>query len=299
MVIPVFNNADSLEELYGRIKAVLESMELEFEVIFVDDGSQDASWETISKLKSEHTDQVKGLQLTKNSGQQAATFCGLKHAKGQWILTVDDDLQYPPEEIRTLWEAARNLDSDVLYGKGTIHKQRILRRWGAKLFRKISKKITLGFPNGSSFRLIRGDILQNLPQPIWPWSYVDPVLFWLASDVATVNVREEHRQNGKSGYSLFKLSVLAINILIIYSTLLLQIMIFIGFLTAIISLFLGLFFLIQKLAVGAALGFSSIIVTITFVSGVILISLGILGIYLAKIYRMSSGEPAFVIKKTI
>jgi len=299
VVIPVYNSAKTLEELFVRTKDSLEAMNLDFEVIFVDDNSQDDSWKVIQKLKSTNKNHVKGFQLAQNSGQQAATFCGLQQANSLWVVTMDDDLQYPPEEILRLWDAAHKLNSDIIYGVAMVDRQNLARRFGAKCFRLLTKNIAPGFPNSSSFRLIKREILENLPKHLWQWSYVDPVLVWLTSNRATVTISQLPRQSGKSGYSLLKLTAIAGSILIIYSTLLLRIMVVLGFITATISLVLGVYFIIQKLTVGAEMGFSAIIVTISFASGVILICLGILGIYLSKIYRMSSGQPAFLIKRKI
>lgn len=299
VVVPVFNGAVTLEELFLRTKDVLFDLGLNFEVIFVDDCSQDSSWEIIEKLQNEYGNRVRGFKLVRNSGQQAATFCGLKEAKFSWVLTIDDDLQYPPEEIRTLWEAAHQSNAQIIYGKGIGNKQGLLRRAGAWCYRLLLKKLTFDFPDGSSFRLIQGAILENLNQPIWPWSYVDPVLAWLTSDIAIIPIKQSPRESGKSGYSLFNLTRMALGILIVHSTLPLKGVMWVGFISALTSLGLGVYFLIQKLTVGAALGFSSLIVTITFVSGVLLITLGIIGLYLAKIYKMSFGQPPFLIKTKI
>src|SRR5690349_14420139 len=103
VVVPVFDGAATLKALYTRTRAVMSELKLDFEIIFVDDGSRDNSWRVIGELKEEDAGRVRGFRLARNSGQQAATLCGMQRARGLWILTLDDDLQLPPEEIPKLW----------------------------------------------------------------------------------------------------------------------------------------------------------------------------------------------------
>jgi hypothetical protein len=161
------------------------------------------------------------------------------------------------------------------------------------------RSVAPAYPNGSAFRLVKKDVLAKLPAPTGPGFYVDPILCWATDNIITEEVQHEKRINGKSGYSLLKLLNLAFAILIVHSTLPLRLMIWTGFFSSLISFGIGIFYLIKKLTVGAALGFSALILTITFVSGVILMSLGILGVYIAKLYTMGSGQPAYIVQSRI
>lgn len=299
VVVPVYNSAATLEALFLRTAEVLRGRRLGFEIIFVDDGSTDNSWEVIVGLKNKYGAFVRGFRLARNAGQQAATFCGLLHAGGPWVVTMDDDLQTPPEEIIKLLNAAPGLGADIVYGKYTQGRHNLLHRWGARIFRKLLRSIAPAFPDGSSFRLIKHELIASIPKDLKQWDYVDPVLSRLSDRTAAVDVRHEKRINGRSGYSLAALSAIALNILVIYSTLPLKIMMWTGFISAFVSFGLGAYYLVQKLTVGAQLGFSALIVTITFFSGVILISLGILGMYVSKIYESGSGRPAYAVKSII
>jgi polyisoprenyl-phosphate glycosyltransferase len=299
VVVPVFNSEHSLKDLFIRTSKVLSALNVTFEIIFVDDRSVDDSWHTIRQLKTEGGDHVRGFKLARNSGQQAATVCGLQHAKGSWVVTLDDDLQSLPEEIPKLWERANGQQIDVVYGVSPTLKHRFLHNLGSRIFRIILRRVAPNVPAGSSFRLIKGEILRSFPERHGPWIFVDPALAWLTSDIATVNVSHGERKDGRSGYSLGSLVGMALTVLVVYSTFPLQIITWIGLLSALISFCLGIYYLTLKLTTRVAIGFSALIVTMTFAFGVIMLSLGILGIYISRIYVMGSGQPAFTIKSEI
>lgn len=296
VVVPVFNCAGTLRTLCASIQEVIDLLMLRGEIIFVDDGSTDGSWRTILELAAEQGDGVRGFRLARNSGQQAATYCGLLQAHGQWVVTIDDDLQPHPREIRKLWDHALQTRSDLVYGVYEVPHDQLIHRFGRWLFRTLLRRVAPGFPDGSSFRLIHADVLHSMPRHTGPWILVDPVLAWHTSDVTTVTVEHERRQAGRSGYTLSMLVGIASMILFTYSRLPLRLMTGMGLLSAIISFGLGLYFLFQKLTVGSQIGFSALMVMIAFSSGVILLSLGILGEYISRIHTMGSGEPAFTIK---
>jgi polyisoprenyl-phosphate glycosyltransferase len=296
VVVPVFNSAHTLPKLFAGIQEVMASLNLRFETLFVDDGSTDASWQAIADLKTQHGELVHGFRLARNAGQQAATFCGLLKSRGEWIVTIDDDLQPHPREIAKLWKRAQEERTDILYGGYATLKQGLVHRVGTRMFRVLFRRIAPTFPDGSSFRLIRAEILRTLPAHLGPWILVDPVLAWLSSDIDSVTVEHGWRDSGRSGYSLFKLSTIAWTLLVTYSKLPLRLMTGFGFLSATVSFGLGVYYLVQKIVVGAQIGFSALIVTMAFSSGLILSSLGILGEYISQIHTMGSGEPAFMIK---
>jgi undecaprenyl-phosphate 4-deoxy-4-formamido-L-arabinose transferase len=299
VVVPVLNSESTLRDLFARTSAVLSGMDLDFEIIFVDDGSVDSSWRVIRELKASSSGRVRGLKLARNSGQQAATVCGLQQASGRWVVTLDDDLQTPPEEIPKLWNIAADETSDVIYGICPAQNHGFMHRVGSYLFRVLVRRMAPSVPSASSFRLIRREILESFQHSSGAWLFLDPALAWFTSDMATVEVRHEKRLNGRSSYSLAKLAHMAITILVIYSTLPLQFMIWFGLFSAILSFCIGIYYLIIKLTSNVPPGFSALIVMMTFAFGVILLSLGILGIYISKIYNMSTGQPSFTVRSQI
>lgn len=299
IVVPVLNSEGTMKDLFARTSSVLSRLNLDFEVIFVDDGSVDASWRTVHELKSCSSSKVRGVRLARNSGQQAATLCGLQQARGRWVVTLDDDLQFPPEEIPKLWNLAQSEPIDVVYGICATANHNLVRRMGSSLFRMLVRRIAPNLPPASSFRLIRRDILDSFQYRVGAWIFLDPALLWFTSDVATVAVRHEQRCQGRSGYSIAQLAHMAMSFLVIYSTLPLQLMIWFGLLSAAISFCIGIYYLIIRLTSNVPAGFSALIVMMTFAFGVILLSLGVLGIYVARIYSMNTGQPSFTVRAEI
>jgi glycosyltransferase involved in cell wall biosynthesis len=299
VVVPVLNSEVTLKDLFARTSAVMFDMNLEFEIIFVDDGSVDGSWKMIRELKTFSADQVRGLKLARNSGQQAATLCGVQQARGHWVVTLDDDLQFPPGEIPKLWNLAHAEQLDVVYGIPPTQNHDLLHRLGSSFFRVMMRKMAPNLPSASSFRLIRCEILDSFRHKLDACIFLDPTLAWFTSDVATVVVHHDKRLNGRSGYSMVKLSQMAITILVIYSTMPLQLIIGFGLFSAMVSFCIGTYYFIVRLTSNVPPGFSALIVMMTFAFGVMLLGLGILGIYVSKIYNMNTGQPTFTIKAEI
>jgi polyisoprenyl-phosphate glycosyltransferase len=299
VVVPVFNGAATLQTLFSGIQEVMEAMNFGFEALFVDDASSDTSWSVILGLKGEHGDAVRGCRLARNSGQQAATYCGLLESRGEWVVTLDDDLQPHPREIQKLWEHAQKTRADIVYGIYDTLRHGLMHRVGSRLFRLLLRRVAPSFPDGSSFRLIRAEVLRSLAPRPGPWVLVDPVLAWQTSHITSVIVEHGWRASGRSSYSFPKLVAIAYTLLVTYSKFPLRMMTVAGLASSTVSFALGLYYLIQKLTVGAQLGFSALIVSTTFSSGLILLSLGILGEYISQIHTMGSGEPAYTIKAMV
>ncbi len=298
VVVPVFNSSLTLAKVFGGIEDVMRELDLAFEVVFIDDASTDGSWDCILELKSRYGDAVRGFRLGRNSGQQAATYCGLLQSRGEWIVTIDDDLQPHPREIRKLWEHSRQHQLDLVYGVYSALKHDWAHRVGTRVFWMVMRRMAPRFPNGSSFRLVRADVVRRLPAHPGPSILVDPTLAWHTSNVDSLRVEHGPREQGRSGYSLLALLGIAYTLLVMYSTVPLRLLTAIGFLSAAISIGLGVYYLLLKIIVGAQTGFSALIVTITFSSGLILLCLGILGEYISRIHTVAAGEPAFTIKST-
>lgn len=299
IVVPVFNGARSLQELFDAIRQQVTTMELRFEVLFVDDGSTDESWQVIVDMHASHGDVVRGFRLARNSGQQAATYCGILESNGNWVVTIDDDLQAHPRQLAKLWERAQATNADVVYGVFPAPQQDFVHRLGTRLFRKLLRRVAPQFPDGSSFRLIHSDVVNAIPRQVGPWVLVDPVLAWYSSSIETVAVEHGGSRAGQSRYPVYALLAIAVRLLFTYSATPLRLVTALGLVTSAVSFGVGLYYLIKKITVGAQLGFSALIVSTAFFSGVILLNLGILGEYISRIHTMGSGEPAFAIRSRI
>lgn len=299
VVVPVFNSQDSLRELFTGIHDVFEGMNATFEVIFVDDCSRDTSWEIVSALKSEYPDLIKGIRLSKNFGQHNATLCGLTFARGEFILTIDDDLQIDPVEIPKLIQTQSETDCDLVYGRYRNKKHSRIRNAGSQSLKSGSKALHDGPGEGSSFRLIKGELARQALLHQQNFIFLDEIFYWYTDDIRFVEVVHLPRKYKQSGYSFTKLLKLMANLVLYYTMLPLKFLVYGGFLISLITFIVGLQFIIKKMAYNVPLGYTSLIVAILFSTSIILFSIGVLGEYLSRIYQIQNRKPPYSIKKVI
>ena len=299
IVVPVFNSRDSLRELFSGIREVFDRMNSTFEVIFVDDCSRDDSWEVVSTLKSAYPDVIKGIRLSKNFGQHNATFCGMTFARGELIITIDDDLQVPPGEIPRLIEVREQTGCDLVYGLYRRKKHSGIRNAGSKSLKSGAKALHDSPGEGSSFRLIQSDLVKQVLQHRQNFIFLDEIFHWYTDDIRFVEVTHLPRKYKQSGYSFGKLVKLLANLVLYYTMLPLKFLVYGGFLISLITFIIGLQFIIKKLAYNVPLGYTSLIVAVLFSTSIILFSLGVLGEYLSRIYQIHNRKPPYSIKKVI
>jgi len=297
VVIPVFNSEATLKPLFDRLNSLFESLGKTFHVVFVDDDSTDLSWKTIVELKAEHPTKVKAIQLTRNVGQQIATLCGIQHNNSNDIITIDDDLQIPPEEIRKLINKYEETNSDLVYGIFDQKKHSIIRNAGSWFVQKFFGYFANTSGKGSSFRLISRNVTDNLSVLYHKYLLLDEVLNWYTDKVAYQEVEHKERKDGRSGYSLIKLFIITVNYVIYYTIIPLRIMTYVGFFFSIISFVIGVFYIYNRLQQEVELGFTSIIVAIFFSTSIVLFSLGIIGEYISRIYVKETSKPLYSIKE--
>lgn len=299
VVIPVFNSRACLADLLERIKRTLNAYR--FEVILVDDGSKDGSWEQIIELKNHYPDQLRAVRLKKNYGQHNAIMCGFSLTKGNFVVTMDDDLQHPPEEIHKLIQKQKESAAEIIYGIPANKKHHAAKKMGSYFTRRTSKYFANNPKGeGSSFRLISKSIIDQINRNYSNnYAFIDEIIFWFTSDVAIVEVEHHERKIGKSGYTLTKLIGLYFDVFINYTANPLRFMIYVGILSSVITFIFGAKFIIRKLIVGAPLGYTSIIVSILFSTSIIMLCLGILGKYIFNLYQQQSGKPLYGIQKII
>ncbi len=296
VVIPVYNSAPTLGELCKRIQATM-SAHGEYEIILVDDGSADESWKTLKEIHKNHSSQIRIVRLSKNFGQHNAITCGFSIAKGDYVITMDDDLQHPPEEIPKLITKQAETDSDVVYGIPKNRKHSILRIAGGYFTRRSSNMVK-GNPEGSSFRLIRSKIVEQIgSHQNNAMIFIDEILSWYTSSVSTVDVEHHARKNGKSGYSTFGLIRLYFDIVINHSAIPLKLMTWIGFLSSVITLLLGIVFIARKFMMKVPIGFTAQIVAILFSASILMMCMGIVGQYLYKLFLLQNRKPNFSIRE--
>ncbi len=299
VVVPVFNSENSLEELFERLKGFFEQINQSFEVIFVEDGGTDGSWELLKKLKTKYPELIKAIKLDRNFGQHNATLCGFGFAKGDRIITIDDDLQNPPEEIARLIETADKQQSAVTYGIYTKKQHSFARNVMSKTVRTSAKLFHNGAENGSSFRLLDRKIVDKILDHQVSFVFIDEIIYWYTDNIAFVVVDHKKRENNQSGYNPFRLFMLAANLTYFYSNIPLKIMVYSGFIISFLSFLMAIKFIIQKIYFNVPLGYTSVIVTILFSTSIIVFSLGVIGGYLSRIQNVQNKKPPYHIKKVL
>ncbi|MCX6280071.1 MAG: glycosyltransferase family 2 protein [Bacteroidetes bacterium] len=299
VIVPVYNSESSLVELFDGIMKVFNDLGNNFEVIFVDDNSRDNSWETLSSLKKEFPDYITAVSLSRNFGQHNATLCGFSFATGDYIITIDDDLQTPPSEIRKLIEGHNNTNHDLTYGVYRRKKHSVTRNIGSRSLKTSARVLRQSPGEGSSFRLISGDLIKKIGHHQQNFIFLDEVFHWYTDDIAFVEVDHQPRKYDKSGYSIGKLVKLVANLVMYYTMVPLKVLVYGGLIISLITFIYGLFFIIKKLVFNVPLGYTSLIVTILFSTSIILFSLGVLGEYLSRIYQLQNRKPPYSIRKAM
>ncbi len=297
IVVPVYNGGRSIPDLCGRIMQVLQNVV--FEIVFVDDGSSDDSWQKITRLRNENPGVVKGIQLWKNYGQHAALSCGFGFCTGRYTVTIDDDLQHDPEDILLLIDQQKKTAADVVYGVSDKQYKSAIRMLGTKYVEFESKYFDGNEFRPSSFRLLDTAIAHSVARHTNSFINLDNLIKWYTSSFSFVAVRHTERIHGTSGYNLTKLTRHYLNGVVNYSAVPLKVMTVIGFVFSIIFFLLGLLFVVKKLFFNVPIGYTSTIVAILFCSSIIVFCLGVIGQYLFRMYVNQQHKPLFSIKQTL
>lgn len=298
VIIPVYNSADTIVPLYRRIVSVLTGLVVDYEIIFINDASMDKSLDIIYSL-SKNDENVKCIDFNKNYGQHNALLCGIRQANCDLIVTLDDDLQNPPEEIPSLLE---KLDQgfDVVYGYPTIEKHGIFRNW-ASVITKMALKTTMGVENAgnvSAFRVFRTELRDSFSDYKGSFISIDVLLSWGTNSFSALPVNHEQRVEGKSNYTVRKLINHALNMITGFSVLPLQIASIMGFVLAFFGLLVFIYVVSRFLLQGSPVpGFPFIASIIAIFSGAQLLAIGIIGEYLARIHFRTMNKPQYFIRQ--
>ncbi|MCP4624402.1 MAG: glycosyltransferase family 2 protein [bacterium] len=297
VIVPVYNSELTLKELFKRIDNVLSLNQIPFEIILVNDGSDDYSWDVIKDLSEKHS-HIKGINLMTNYGQQNALLAGIRHAQYDKILTIDDDLQHPPEEIPKLWNKL-NEGYDIVFGRPLKRRHKKWRNLSSKIL-KLTLFLVLGSKmtkHTSSFRLFRSELCRGFVKFYDAQLSINVLLSWSAKHITSVPVEHHPRKAGKSTYTTRKLLILAFTILTGYSTLPLRIASALGLMTSFFGLGLFLYVVIKRLFQTSYVpGFTFLASEIAIFAGLLLFAIGIIGEYLARLHFRTMGKPPYVIR---
>lgn len=302
VVVPVYNGAPFLGDLVDQLMKSFKDWNVSLkEIILVDDYSRDNSWEEIKSLQNKFPEHIKGIRLSRNFGQHNATCAGILKTTGENIITIDDDLEVLPVEIKKLIDNYEKGVYDIVYGKFKRANRSVVKK-GFKFVYELISKIVGGENkvNGSSFRLIKRSLGIQIASNATNFVFIDEAVFWHTNKIGFVLVDHQKSKREKSHYKLFDLFRLGGEVVVYSSLLPLRIVKFVGFFISFFMLILGLYFMIKQLLFGISIkGFTALIVTISFSTGIILLVLGVLGEYLGKIFRNSNNSPVYSIDEEI
>jgi glycosyltransferase involved in cell wall biosynthesis len=297
-IVPVYRSAPILPELHRRLTEALAAVANRYEIILVEDSGGDASWDVIEGL-ADQDDHVRGIRMSRNYGQHNALLCGIRAAKYDVIVTLDDDLQNPPEEIGKLI-AGLDDGADVVYGTPTDEQHGFLRDQSSRIT-KLALQSAMGAEtarNVSAFRAFRTRIRDAFTTYRGPYVSIDVLLTWGTTRFSHVAVLHDPRRMGTSNYTFRKLVTHAFNMMTGFSTLPLQIASLIGFLFTLFGFGILVYVLISYLTNGSVVpGFAFLASLIAIFSGAQLFALGIIGEYLARMHFRAMDRPTYLVRE--
>lgn len=299
IVSPVYKAEKIIPELVARIVTSLEKFTTDFEIIFVEDCGGDNSWKVIQKT-AETEKRLIGLKLSKNCGQHAAITAGLDRASGDWVVVMDCDLQDQPEEIEKLYKHAIENNKEIVLAKRKIRLDNFFKRLSSKIFYK-----TLGYltdtkqdPEVANFGIYKLNVIKAVLSMGDYIRFFPAMVKWVGFNISFLEVTHATRFEGDSSYNFKSLLKLGVNTVLSFSNKPLRLMIKLGVFISIISFLFAVYFLISyAMGIIKVSGFTSIMVSIWFIAGIIIVTLGMLGVYLGKIFDQVKNRPIYYISE--
>jgi len=300
VVIPVYGCRACLEELYQRLVVALAAITPSYEIVLVNDACPQNSWEVIKKiaLRDPH---VKGIDLSRNFGQIRAITAGLHHAEGEWVVVMDCDLQDKPEEIAKLYKKAQE-GYDVVFARRTIRQDTFFKKLSSKLFSWTYRFFTSGVYDNSicNFSISRKLVIENYKRMGDQNRAFILFIKWLGFKSTVIDIDHAERVSGKSSYTMRKQMQLALEIITTQSNKPLILSIEVGFSVSLLAFIYGIYRIILYLIYRVrTTGWTSTIVSIYFIGGMILAQLGILGLYIGYVFNQTKGRPIFIIREVV
>lgn len=292
VVVPVYGSANCLERLNESIRDFFEG-KYSYEIIYVNDCSMDESWDILKKLK-QNNKEITIINFNKNFGQHAATMCGFKYAKGDYVITIDDDLEAHPRDIEKLIQSQTKTNSDLVYGEYPKLNQSFLRRTLTSLYKFLSKVEGKEKGKGSSFRLLKGTLAKKLSDNHKHFVFIDELCLWYTSKIDFIDIEPNKDYIHKKRYSMFTLFSMTSNVILFSSTFPLKLVTRLGLSLAVLNFVIGLFYFFKKIMFKSqAQGYTSLIVSIMFSTGLIIFSIGVIAQYLTQVLKATNNSPCY------
>ncbi|MCI8286566.1 MAG: glycosyltransferase family 2 protein [Lachnospiraceae bacterium] len=297
IVLPAYNEEENIANTSKVLAELLEEQHIEYELVYVSDGSRDNTFSEIQKAAAGNP-RIRGVEFSRNFGKEAAIFAGLELAVGNAAIVMDCDLQHPPQVIPRMWELWKN-GAEVVEGiKESRGKESLAHRLSAGLFYKVmSGLIKMDMNASSDFKLLDRkvvDVLLTLPERN---TFFRALSFWVGFRTEKVTYEVQERQFGESKWSFFSLMKYAVTNATSFSTLPLQLVTVMGIVSILFSIILFIQTLVKYLMGTSVEGFTTVILLILIIGGFLMLSLGIIGHYIARIYEEVKGRPKYIISK--
>ncbi|WP_136799863.1 MULTISPECIES: glycosyltransferase [Desulfosediminicola] len=302
VVIPVYNSEKIVGKTIDETILFFDSNLLDFEIILVNDGSTDGSWNVL-KQKALMDERVKVFDLLKNYGQHTANFCGFKESNGDYLITMDDDLQNPPSEISKLINKIHDDNChDVVFGKFNKKMHALHRKIGTRFVNYLNQKL-FNKPSNvtiTNFRVIRRDVVERICEYHTAYPYIPGLTIMFSANPGNTEVEHHPRGNGKSGYNAVKIIKLLMRILFNYSSYPLRFVTGLGFAFSFICFLLAGFYLLKAMFLGTSVaGWATVVVLLSFFNGITLLVIGMLGEYLIRLINQTSRGASYHVKESI
>jgi len=298
VVIPVYGCCDSLKNLYARLVKTIEVITTDFDIIMVNDASPDNSWAIIKELAVKDN-RVKGINLSRNFGQHRAITAGIDQVNSDWTVVMDCDLQDQPEEILKLYNKAKE-GFDIVFGRRVERQDSFLKKLGSYVFYKIYSYFTESQVDGSvaNFSIISKKGIESL-QGMREQNRAYPLFVnWIGFNRVNIDIEHGHREQGKSSYTLRKLINLAFDSIISQSNKPLKLSIKFGFVLSFLSMIYGLWLTLMYYAYSVPVaGWTSVMVSLYFIGGLLFANMGILGLYIGKAFDETKQRPLYIIQE--
>lgn len=299
VVIPAYNEEKMIARVECEISRLLNDAEIDFELLFINDGSKDGTWDEISKA-CEKNPNVRGISFSRNFGKESAMFAGLAEAKGDCVVVIDCDLQHPPEkivEMYRLWEQGYEIVEGIKASRG---KESGLHAFAAKCFYSlISEATKIDMSRASDFKLLDRkavNVLLNMPEKN---AFFRALSSWVGFKSIQIEYDVREREAGESKWSTKSLIQYALTNISSFTSVPMQIVTFLGVIMFVVTAVIAIISLVQKLNGMALSGFTTVIILQCFTGSVVMISLGIIGFYISKIYEEVKGRPRYIISERI
>ncbi len=299
VVIPIYGCKAALKELYDRVTNVVSNISSEYEIVLVDDNCPQGSWEIIEQICKDDK-KVKGLHMSRNFGQMKAITAGLDYCSGDWVVVMDCDLQDSPEDIEKLYRKAQE-GYDVVFSRREDRHDNKFKIMISKIFYKIYSWLSDDCydPAMSNYCICHRKVIDNFCLMREYHRAFTMYLKWLGFKSAVIDVEHNNRKEGKSSYTTAKRIGLAMDILLSQSDKILKFIVILGLCVSVISLVLAVWLIIRYMILDILAGWTSIIVAICLMTGLLMLSIGCVGLYVGKIFMQTKNRPLYVVRDVL